>query len=145
MEVRMTMQLAAAGPARFRLTQNAEINVTPFVDVMLVLLIIFMVAIPVATTSVKLDMPRAAASPTPIGLTIVSIRADGALFIGDTPTTLAALPGDVARALGGPNPRAERVYLRADRRVRYETFMEVTNRLKGSGFSQLGLVSEALS
>ena len=141
----MAMQLASSGPTRFRLTQNAEINVTPFVDVMLVLLIIFMVAIPVATTSVNLDMPRAVASPTPSAPTIVSIRADGGLFIGDTPTTLAALPGDVARALGGPNPRAERVYLRADRRVRYETFMAVTNRLKGSGFSQLGLVSEAVS
>jgi biopolymer transport protein ExbD len=145
MEVRMAMQLAALGSGRYRLIQNAEINVTPFVDVMLVLLIIFMVAIPVATTSLNLDIPKAQPSPVTTPPTIVTVQADGRLFIGETPTSLAGLPTDLARVLGSANPKAQRVYLRAERTVRYRAFMEVTNRLKGAGFSQLGLVSEDLS
>jgi len=140
------MHLAAMGPDRYRLDQNSAINVTPFVDVMLVLLIIFMVAIPAATVSINLDLPKAQASSTPPPPpTFVSLQADGRLFIGTTPTTLAGLPDDLSRALGTANPRDQRVYIRAERSVRYRAFMEVTNRLKGAGFSQLGLVNEELS
>jgi biopolymer transport protein ExbD len=140
------MQLAAMGPDRYRLTQNSAINVTPFVDVMLVLLIIFMVAIPVATVSVNLDLPPAKASATPTPPpTFVTVQADGRLFIGTTPTTLASLPEELSRALGTANPKGQRVYVRAERSVRYGAFMAVTNRLKGAGFSQLGLINEDLS
>jgi biopolymer transport protein ExbD len=143
----MAMQLATAmGSDRYRLVQNSTINVTPFVDVMLVLLIIFMVAIPVATTSLNLDLPRAQASPTPVAPpTYVTLQADGRLAIGATPTTLATLPADLIRAVGTTNPKAQRVYIRAERTVRYRAFMEVMNRLKASGFSQVDLVNEDLS
>jgi biopolymer transport protein ExbD len=142
----MAMQLAAAGAARYRLNQNSDMNVTPFVDVMLVLLIIFMVALPAATTSVNLELPKSQASATPKAPpTYVTVAADGGLFIGSAVTTLAALPADLAQTIGGANPRSQRVYIRAERTVRYRAFMEVMNRLKAAGFNQVGLINEQLS
>jgi len=140
----MAARLSAPGGA-FAIPQNAEINVTPFVDVMLVLLIIFMVAIPAATVSVKVDLPQAAASAEPtLPPTYVSLQQDGGLYIGDTPTTLAALPTDLARTLASAHPRAERIYIRADAGVRYGAFMTVMNTLKADGYERVALVSEAL-
>src|SRR5689334_6503474 len=130
----MGMRLAAMGQDRFRLTQNSDINVTPFVDVMLVLLIIFMVAIPAATVSVKLELPQAPARAEPtLPPTYVSLQADGRLYIGDLPTTLSMLPRDLDSAIGGRTPRQQRIYIRADRTVKYEAFMTVMNQLKAAG------------
>ena len=141
----MAARLSAIGSDRYQLTQNSDINVTPFVDVMLVLLIIFMVALPIATTSVKLDLPQAQGTPTPTAPpTFVSVQADGRLYIGDAPTSMATLAADLALAIHSRTPTAERVYIRADKSVRYGAFMAVMNNLKAHGYERVALVSEAV-
>jgi biopolymer transport protein ExbD len=140
----MAAKLAQIGSTRFQLTQNSDINVTPFVDIMLVLLIVFMVAIPAATVSLKLDLPPASTGVPPKPPTYVSLNKEGVLYIGDRPTTLAALGADLGSAIGGSRPTQERIYVRADKGVRYEAFMAVVNRLQASGYRQVGLVAEAL-
>ncbi|MES2341906.1 MAG: biopolymer transporter ExbD [Pseudomonadota bacterium] len=142
----MGAKLGGGGGGKFDLGQNSEINVTPFVDVMLVLLIIFMVSIPAATVSIKLDLPPAI--PPPPGTkveepTLINIQEAG-LYIGDQPTTLDTLPADLARKLNKPNPTEERVYIRADRTVRYGEFMSVMNTLQGNGYFQVALINEEL-
>ena len=126
----------------WNIRQNADINVTPFVDVMLVLLIIFMVALPVSTVAVKVDLPQAQAAPEnsqpPL---IVSLTLEGRVYVGDRPTTLADLPATATAALG-PSPTAQRIYLRADEGVRYGALMGVMNRLRAHGFDKVGLVGE---
>ena len=139
----MAGRLIQTGSTRFRLNQNSEINVTPFVDVMMVLLIVFMVALPVATTSLKLDLPPASkgAAGQPV---FVSLQRDGTLFIGESRTSLANLPDDLRRSIGGARPTAERIYVRADRGVRYGAFMQVVSRLHSSGYHTVGLVNEEI-
>ncbi|HEX5264754.1 MAG TPA: biopolymer transporter ExbD [Phenylobacterium sp.] len=140
----MAGRLISLGHDRYRLNQNSEINVTPFVDVMLVLLIIFMVAMPLATVSLKLDMPPAdgrAVGPPPI---VVSMAQGGVLFIDDAPSSLDRLSGDLVRRIGGKDPRAQRVYVRAQRGVRYGDFVGLVSRLHRDGFHAVGLVNEAL-
>ncbi|MGA0602472.1 biopolymer transporter ExbD [Caulobacter sp. KR2-114] len=142
------MAMSMAGPrgkAAYALKQNAEINVTPFVDVMLVLLIVMMVTAPLATVAVNLDMPpatRTASAPP----TVLSVTDEG-LFLttgaAARPTTLAALPADLGRALGAASAHP-RVMLRADRHVRYGRFMQVVNTMKASGYDRIGLINEAL-
>ena len=143
----MGAKLGGAGGDRFDLGQNSDINVTPFVDVMLVLLIIFMVAIPAATVSIKLDLPPAI--PPPPGAkveepTLINIQQGGSLFIGEVPTSLDGLTTDLARVLNKPDPTQERVYIRADRTVRYGDFMAVMNQLQGNGYYQVALINEEL-
>jgi len=140
------------GGGRFNLGQNSDINVTPFVDVMLVLLIIFMVAIPAATVSIKLDLPPAI--PPPPGTKVkepvlINIQQGGNIFIGDQKTGLDTLIPDISRrlALEDPTipPPQQRVYIRADKTVRYGDFMAVMNTLQGNGFYQVALINEELS
>ena len=142
----MGAKLGGGGGGKFDLGQNSDINVTPFVDVMLVLLIIFMVSIPAATVSIKLDLPPA--QPPPPGTivkepTFVSIQRGG-MFIGEVPTTLDSLSSDLARVLAVPNPTEERVYIRGDRDVRYGDFMAVMNKLQADGYYQVALINEEL-
>ena len=142
----MGAKLGGGGGGRFDLGQNSEINVTPFVDVMLVLLIIFMVAIPAATVSIKLDLPPAV--PPPPGAkveepTVINIQ-DGGVFIGEDATTVERLATDLARILDKPDPTQERVYIRANRDVRYGEFMRVMNTLQGNGYFQVALINEEL-
>lgn len=142
----MGAKLGGGGSGRFDLGQNSEINVTPFVDVMLVLLIIFMVAIPAATVSIKLDLPPAV--PPPPGAkveepTVINIQ-DGGVFIGEDATTVERLATDLARILDKPDPTQERVYIRANRDVRYGDFMRVMNTLQGNGYFQVALINEEL-
>lgn len=142
----MGAKLGGGGGGRFDLGQNSEINVTPFVDVMLVLLIIFMVAIPAATVSIKLDLPPAV--PPPPGAkveepTVINIQ-DGGVFIGEDATTVERLATDLARILDKPDPTQERVYIRANRDVRYGDFMRVMNTLQGNGYFQVALINEEL-
>ena len=142
----MGAKLGGGGGGRFDLGQNSDINVTPFVDVMLVLLIIFMVSIPAATVSIKLDLPPAIPPPPGTKIeepTLINIQVAG-LYIGDQPTTLDTLPADLARKLNKPNPTEERVYIRADRTVRYGEFMSVMNTLQGNGYFQVALINEDL-
>ena len=126
----------------YTVRQNADINVTPFVDVMLVLLIIFMVALPVSTVSVKVDLPESNATPiTSQPPVIVSLTLDGRVYVGERATTLEALPAAAAAALGSSD-KTQRIYLRADEGVRYRELMGVMNRLRASGYGQIGLVGE---
>lgn len=143
----MGAKLGGSGGGKFDLGQNSDINVTPFVDVMLVLLIIFMVAVPAATVSIKLDLPPAI--PPPPGAkveepTLINIQQGGGLYIGEQPTAINTLTADLARVLNSPNPTEERVYIRADRTVRYGDFMAVMNLLQEGGYYQVALINEEL-
>ena len=130
------------GGSRFNIEQNSEINVTPFVDVMLVLLIIFMVAAPLATVSVEVELPPAVAPPaenppTPI---FISIQRDGDVFIGDNRTSVATLGDDLRTQIRRRDPSKERMFIRADKGTRYGTFMEVMNALQDAGFFSVALI-----
>jgi biopolymer transport protein ExbD len=141
----MAASLSSQSSSAWNIRQNADINVTPFVDVMLVLLIIFMVALPVSTVAVKVDLPPASAEPVraqpPV---VVSLTLDGRVYVGDRATTLEGLPAATASALGGSNPTEQRIYLRADEGVRYGALMGVMNRLRAHGYGRIGLVGEEL-
>jgi len=140
----MGASLSARANSAWNIPQNADINVTPFVDVMLVLLIIFMVALPVATVSVQVDLPRSVATPVkqtpPV---IVSLTLDGRLYVGDRATTLDTVAADAAARLGA-DVRTGRVYLRADEGVVYKDLMGVMNRLRRGGLERVALMGEEL-
>jgi biopolymer transport protein ExbD len=143
----MAAQLAGpGGEGKFQLRQNAEINVTPFVDVMLVLLIIFMVSAPLATVSIKIDLPPATPPKDahPKKPTYISLQKGGAIYVVTDKTSLASLSADLARALNVPNPQNEVVLIRADRDVKYKDFMAVVNQLQTDGFYKVGLITENL-
>ena len=117
-----------------------DINVTPFIDVMLVLLIIFMVAAPLSTVDLPVDLPTSSAMPQkkPDKPTYVTITSDLAVAIGETPVkrvdlvrTLDAMPGE---------GRDRRIFLRADRGVPYGELMDVLERLRAGGYGHLALV-----
>lgn len=117
-----------------------EINVTPFIDVMLVLLIIFMVAAPLATVDVKVDLPVSNAQPaskpeTPVYL---SLQTDGSILVNEDAVTLTTLGDAIARATGGD--REERVFLRADKAITYDDIMQAMNALRASGYLHVALV-----
>jgi len=121
----------------------AEINVTPFVDVMLVLLIIFMVAAPLLTVGVPVELPKTAAGALPSDqeepLT-VTITAEGSIQIQTSETA----PDDLIpklRAIAAERD-GDRIFLRADGSVSYATVMEVMGALNAGGFSNIGLVTD---
>jgi biopolymer transport protein TolR len=121
----------------------AEINVTPFVDVMLVLLIIFMVAAPLLTVGVPVELPKTAAGALPVDqeepLT-VTITAQGAVQIQTTETPRDQL---IVRLRGIAAEReSDRVFLRADGSVSYADVMQVMGALNAGGFSNIGLVTD---
>ena len=121
----------------------AEINVTPMVDVMLVLLIIFMVAAPLMMVGVPVDLPRTAAAKIgrPQKPVIVSIDKDGGVFAGRN----ALPPGEVVArlsALRKETPDAP-VYVRADRAIPYGRVMEVMGQVGQAGFARVSLIAEA--
>ena len=122
----------------------AEINVTPFVDVMMVLLIIFMVAAPLLTVGVPVELPRTAANALPEEqeepLT-VTVTAEGSVQIQTSEVAREEL---VTRLRGIMAERSsDRVFLRADGRVPYSDVMEVMGALNAGGFSNIGLVTES--
>ncbi len=121
----------------------SEINITPFVDVMLVLLIIFMVAAPLLTVGVPVELPKTAATSLPSDneepLT-VTIDADGVVMIQTTEVDRSDL---VNRLRAIATERADdRVYLRADGSVPYETVAQIMGALNAGGFSSIGLVTD---
>jgi biopolymer transport protein TolR len=131
-----------AGGARRAYRPMAEINVTPFVDIMLVLLIVFMVTAPLLTVGVTVDLPQTNAPPVrgqdePLAVTV---RADGSVFIQDTKLELDELP-DRLRAITQNNPEA-RIFVRADRTLTYGRVMEVMTRITTAGFTKVALVTE---
>ena len=140
----MGAQLSGGGGGRYSVKANAEINVTPFVDVMLVLLIIFMVAAPLASVSIKVALPTAVAKPsaTPAKPVYLTIRKDGSLFIGDFHTDLDALPADLKKAVGTRDPAHERIYIRSDKDTQYGDFLGLMNKLQDNGFYSVALVGE---
>ena len=117
-----------------------DINVTPFIDVMLVLLIIFMVAAPLATVDVPVDLPSSNAQPQqqPKKPVYLTIKADHTLAIGDDPVTAAALPAALDAATG--SNKEQRIFLRADRGVAYGDVMLVLNALRSAGYLKVALV-----
>ena len=128
--------------------QNSEINVTPFVDVMLVLLIIFMVAAPLATVSIRLDLPPPVPNPNdpnPKEPVYITIQESGSLYIAEQESSVATLAADVCAALGGGACQEERVFVRAQPEVKYSQFMEVMNNLQENGFFQVGLLNEDIT
>lgn len=117
-----------------------EINVTPFIDVMLVLLIIFMVAAPLATVDVKVDLPvsNATASATPDSPVYLTLTANGEIHVGERPVSLAGLGAAIATATDGN--RDDRVFLRADKTVTYDAIMQAMNALRAAGYVHVALV-----
>lgn len=131
------------GRRRSRTQPMSEINVTPFVDVMLVLLIIFMVAAPLLTVGVPVELPKSAAGALPTETEeplTVTVTAAGEVQIQTTPIERTQL---VARLRGIAAERSsDRVFLRADGAVPYAAVMEVMGALNAGGFSNIGLVTD---
>lgn len=117
-----------------------EINVTPFIDVMLVLLIIFMVAAPLATVDVPVDLPASTASPhpRPDKPLFLTVKPDLTLMLGENTVTRGELGAALHGATGGE--KETRIFLRADRAVSYGDVMEIMNALRTAGFLKVALV-----
>ncbi len=120
----------------------SEINVTPMVDVMLVLLIIFMVAAPLMTVGVPIDLPKTQASQlnTEQKPVTVSVNTEGLIFVGETPVELAGVVEAVTAA--SPNGVEDRVYVRGDGAASYGAVMQVMGALSGAGFTKIGLLTD---
>lgn len=120
----------------------AEINVTPMVDVMLVLLVIFILAAPLFTHAIKLDLPQANAAPAatlPVTITL-SIDATGTVYWNDTLVTVADLPAKMAQAARQTPPPD--LQLRADRGTRYEIIAQIMAAAQANGVNRIGFVTE---
>jgi len=139
----MAAKLAGPTGGKFDVEMNHDINVTPFVDVMLVLLIIFMVAAPLASVSIKVKLPvaNAKAQVKPPQVIYLSIKENGDLYVGDIPTDIADLP-DALKLAAGAHQANLRVFIRGDENVEYGKFLEVMNTLQDNGFYSVALVGE---
>jgi len=141
----MKMSGSAGGRRRGRRSAvMAEINVTPMVDVMLVLLIIFMVSAPLLTVGVPLDLPQTQAKSleqdkTPLQL---SVDTSGKVFINDTEVSMAELVPKLKAITDARGGMDERIYMRADKKADYGTVAKVMGQLSGAGFKRLALVTE---
>ena len=122
------------------LVETHEINVTPFIDVMLVLLIIFMVAAPLATVDISVDLPSstAEAQPRPEKPIFLTVKPDLSLTLGDDVIARSGLAGALEAATDGNHD--QRIFLRADRAVSYGDLMAVMNALRSAGFLKVALV-----
>ncbi|MEZ5353542.1 MAG: biopolymer transporter ExbD [Bryobacteraceae bacterium] len=125
----------------------ADINVTPMVDVMLVMLIIFMVITPMLTKGVPVDLvktknPIAMADADKDDAILVAVARDGAVFLGSTKMTADALPGKVKDMLS--SRLSKMAFLKADSRARYERVVEVVDNLRAAGVDQLGMLTESI-
>jgi biopolymer transport protein ExbD len=122
------------------LVEAHEINVTPFIDVMLVLLIIFMVAAPLATIDLGVDLPATAAEPQPRPdkPVFVTVKPDLSIAIGEDTVARDTLSGALDAATG--QQKDERIFLRADKAVSYGDLMAVMNLLRNAGYLKIALV-----
>ena len=120
----------------------SEINVTPMVDVMLVLLIIFMVAAPLMTVGVPIDLPKTQAKQlnTEQKPVTVSVNTEGVIFVGDTQVPLEGIVDAVTAA--STNGIEDRVYVRGDGTASYGAVMQVMGALSGAGFTKIGLLTD---
>ena len=138
----------AMGPAPTRRirrgrTPMADINVTPLVDVMLVLLIIFMVTAPLLSAGVPVDLPDSNAKPlnqNPSEISL-SITNDGVIYLGETALAPGGLAQTLAQVPPGPDGKPPQVTLRADRRLEYGMVMGVMGELNRAGFTAISLVT----
>ena len=122
---------------------NSEINVTPFVDVMLVLLIVFMIAAPLLTVGVPVELPETQAKPMqgdsePL---TVSVKPDGAIFLQETEVELDVLVPKLQAI--AENGYEERIFVRGDRDVDYGRVMKVMGALNAAGFKRIGMVTDS--
>ena len=124
---------------------NAEINVTPLVDVMLVLLIVFMIAAPLLSVGVPVELPKTDAKSLPAEQEPITITVDfdGKVFIQEEEITLDDLASRLVAV--SANGYDERIYLRADQDSDYGAVMKVMARVNSAGFSNLGLVTDPIS
>lgn len=141
----MSMGTSGGGGSKRRRAKRhlpiSEINVTPFVDVMLVLLIIFMVAAPLLTVGVPIDLPETQAKslPTETQPITISVREDGKVYIQETEITEdEVIPKLEAIAENGYE---ERIFMRGDRAANYGTVMKIMARISSAGYKRIGLVT----
>ncbi len=122
------------------LAETHEINVTPFIDVILVLLIVFMIAAPLATVDVPVDLPSANAQPQPRPTEPIylSVKSDLSLALGEEPVAADTLAAALDARTNGD--KEERIFLRADKSVDYGSLMEVMNELRAAGYLKIALV-----
>ena len=144
MAMNMAGSSGGGGRRRGRKPVMAEINVTPMVDVMLVLLIIFMVSAPLLTVGVPLDLPQTQAKSleqdkTPLQL---SVDIKGKIFINDTEVSMAELVPKLKAITEARGGMEERIYMRADKKADYGTVAKIMGQLSGAGFKRLALVTE---
>jgi len=130
------------GNGKYRYTKMAEINVTPFVDVMLVLLIVFMVTAPLLTVGVPVDLPktRAATINDTQEPLVISINGEGKLFLQESETTLDNMIPRL-REIMKANPDL-RIFIRGDETLPYGTVMEVMGELSAAGFRKVSLLAK---
>ncbi|KMN81361.1 biopolymer transporter ExbD [Chromobacterium sp. LK11] len=123
------------------LAELSDINVTPFIDVMLVLLIIFMVVAPLSTVDTRIELPASSAreQPRPDKPLYLSMNQDRSLQLGKQPVTLAELAARLDRDSGGR--RDTPLFFQADRQARYEDVMAVMDALREAGYLSVGLVA----
>ena len=139
----MAAKLSGPGGGKFDVEQNHEINVTPFVDVMLVLLIIFMVAAPLASVNVKVNLP-----PANVEAADQAAADHLRLDQGERRPLRRRQPDRPQRASGrpeaggGPEPRRQRIFIRGDEDVEYGKFLDVMNTMQDNGFYSVALVGE---
>lgn len=145
----MGAKVGGGGEGRFNIGMNSDLNVTPFVDVMLVLLIIFMVVAPLATVTIPVDLPPAVETPEPPKEkpVYISLGEYDALIIdagsGEKPAEIAGLGATLFNQFGVAKTR--KIFFRADDAVKYRSIMKVFNELQTSGYFEVNLVAEAVS
>lgn len=140
----VSLDNGGSGRGRARWKPKAEINVTPFVDVMLVLLIVFMITAPLLTVGVPVDLPETEARNLPAGeepLTI-TVTSDGAIFLQETEVALDELAPRL-RAIAGTGYDS-RIYIRADNGAAYGEVARVMANINAAGFTNLGLVTDPI-
>ena len=127
----------------------SEINVTPFVDVMLVLLVIFMITAPILYQGVDVNLPKASSEPIPSKSQkniIVTINKEGKIYIEKEELTLRKLKARVKTLVrdSGKQTGEQEIFLRADKQVPYGIVMEVMSKIRSGGIEKIGLITEPL-
>ncbi len=130
-----------AGPGRYR--PMSDINVTPLVDVMLVLLVVFMVTAPLLTVGVPVDLPQTQAPPInePKEPLVITVNRDGVIFIQETSVPIDSLIARLQSITGGDPDAA--LYVRGDKDINYGRVLEVMSLVSAAGFHKVSLVAEA--
>jgi biopolymer transport protein ExbD/biopolymer transport protein TolR len=133
--------MAMTTPQGRTATSLSEINVTPLVDVMLVLLVIFMVTAPILQTGIDVQLPetRSVAETNPQERVVISISREGRLFYGSEEINFSTIGEHLKRDAKGPD---EHVYLRADKDVKWNYIVSVIDAIRGAGFTEVKLVTK---